>query len=284
MVTPSFNQAEFLEQTIQSVLGQCYENLEYLILDGGSTDGSFEIIKKYDDRLKFWVSEKDGGQAEAINRGFSLATGDILCWINSDDFFLPGTLAAVADEFLSGHDLIYGGCISFSDKGKRCLINRPPEYDMELLHLVDYIVQPSSFWTRDLWLKTGPLNESLHFTFDWEWFLRASKNCNFKKTDKILSAYRFHPQHKTSTGGVRRDKEILNVIEKNGGPEAIRHYHYVSKNHAVLQRYLNMCGRIRGRGFEKYERLARWFFPKLWILPEGCEFRKIMQCRGMLSC
>src|SRR5688500_9132307 len=119
VVTPSYNQGAFLEQTMASVLGQGYENLEYIVMDGGSTDHSVEIIRRHESRLTYWVSEKDGGQAQALNKGFARATGDILCWLNSDDFFLPGVLHEVAGLLGQGDELIYGDCLSFSDKGTR---------------------------------------------------------------------------------------------------------------------------------------------------------------------
>lgn len=283
VVTPSFNQVEFLEQTILSVLGQCYKNLEYIVMDGGSTDGSIEIIKKYESRLSFWVSEKDGGQADAINRGFSMSTGDILCWLNSDDFLLPGTLSAIADEFSPGHDLLYGDCISFSDKGIRSVVNRPPNYDQKLLQLVDYIVQPSSFWKRDLWLKTGPLNSEFHYAFDWEWFIRASKNSKFKKCNMILSAYRFHAKHKSSNGGTKRMHEICEVARLHGDVGIARHYQFASDCLEALRKAERLRLRICGRGFNRWDKLARWGVPKLWNLPDGIDYDILRKCVSMFG-
>src|SRR6202012_3617872 len=139
VVTPSYNQGAFLEQTIRSVLGQLYPNLEYFVFDGGSTDESVDIIKRYESQLAGWVSEKDRGQSNALNKGFARATGDILCWVNSDDFLLPGALHEAARRLGEGPDLIYGKCLSFSDTGKRALVNIPPEHDRELLTMVDYL-------------------------------------------------------------------------------------------------------------------------------------------------
>lgn len=283
VVTPSYNQAAFLEQTMLSVLGQMYPNLEYIVMDGGSTDGSAEIIKRYGARLSYWISEKDGGQAAAINEGFSRATGDILCWLNSDDFFLPGTLHAVAGEFAAGRELIYGDCISFSDQGKWSIVNRPPPHDKSLLALVDYIVQPSTFWTRDLWLKAGPLNCSLHYAFDWEWFLRAAGIANFRKYDRIFSAYRFHTAHKSSSGGTKRADEIFSIAEKSGDADALLHYRFVKENLGVLQRHKLLCGSLRGRGLDKWVPFARCFFPALWSLPRECDFQKVLKCAGMFG-
>ncbi len=121
IVTPSFNQAAFLEETIQSVLSQDYPNLEYIIIDGGSTDGSVEIIKKYADKLAYWVSEKDTGQADAINKGLIRVTGEIVAWLNSDDIYLPGTIRAAVEALQAHPDcgLVYGDVLSVDAKGSR---------------------------------------------------------------------------------------------------------------------------------------------------------------------
>ncbi len=283
VVTPSYNQAEYLEQTILSVLGQGYPNLEYIVMDGGSSDDSAAIIQRYESHLAFWVSEKDNGQAAAINRGFGQATGDIICWLNSDDFFLPGILHRVAKELTSGPDLIYGDCISFSQKGARSVINRPPAYDRELLGMWDYIVQPSSFWTRSLWEKAGVLNEGLHYAFDWEWFLRASQNGRFQKCDTIFSAYRFHESHKSSSGGDKRGREICDVAKKYGGATADAHYQFVISHLKALQNYEHMRRRIHGRGIRSDATLARALNPSLWNLPANVTWDGVRKCLSMLG-
>jgi glycosyltransferase involved in cell wall biosynthesis len=281
VVTPSYNQGAYLEQTILSVLGQGYENLEYIIVDGGSTDESVEIIKRYASQLAWGISEKDGGQADALNKGFGRATGDILCWLNSDDFLLPGVLSTVA-RFLEADDLIYGDCLSFSQKGSRCLINRPPRHDPALLGLMDYIVQPSSFWRRSLWEKTGPLNAELHYAFDWEWFLRAQKIGSFRKCDVIFSAYRFHDAHKSSSGGTKRACEIASVARTHGGEDAGPHYEFALDHAAALRKYEDLAQRMRGRGLQNHARLARWASPALWTVPAGIDFEKVRTCFRML--
>jgi glycosyltransferase involved in cell wall biosynthesis len=281
VVTPSYNQGAFIEQTILSVLGQRYENLEYIIVDGGSTDTSVEVIKRYEADLAWWVSEKDRGQSHALNKGFARATGDILCWLNSDDFFFPGVLHAVA-RFLETDDLIYGDCVSFSDTGSRCLVNRPPRHDPALLGLTDYIVQPSSFWRRSLWEKTGTLNEELHYAFDWEWFLRAQKLGSFRKCDIVFSAYRFHAAHKSASGGKMRAQEIASVARAYGSAEADRHYQFALDHFADLRKYEDLSLRMKGRGLGRHAQLARLASPALWSLPSGIEFDKVRTCFRML--
>ena len=283
VITPSYNQEEFLEQTILSVLGQGYDNLEYLVLDGGSTDGSVEIIRGYESKLAYWNSEKDAGQADAINRGFSRATGDIFCWLNSDDIFMPGIFRKVVQELNCGTDLIYGNCLSFSAEGGRCLLNRPPAHDPKLLALMDYIVQPSSFWTRSLWDSTGPLNAGLHYAFDWEWFLRASKIGNFKKSNFLYSAYRFHHAHKSGVGGEARNLEICQVAAEFGGESVKKHYEFCRRNLAALRSYENWRLRLKGRGIKSADRIARTLTPSLWSLPPELEFSKLRLCLGMFG-
>ncbi len=283
VVTPSFNQGEFLEQTILSVLGQRYENLQYIVMDGGSTDKSPEIIGKYSGCLDFWTSSKDGGQADAINKGFARATGEIFCWLNSDDFLLPGALHRLADEFRDEDDLIYGACLSFSETGRKCVINRPPEHNYEELCLSDYIVQPSSFWRRRLWEKTGPLDSSLHYALDWEWFLRAGKQGTFRCSKTIFSAYRFHADHKSSTGGKLRESEIFRVASRGAGQKSRAVYDFVSQNLNTLRTAERFRLRLEGRSISHSQMLARWAFPKLWRMPRGVDYEAVCVAARMIG-
>ena|SRR2546423_6375908 len=220
IVTPSYNQGAFLEQTILSVIGQHYPDLEYIIIDGGSTDNSVEIIKKYESYLTHWESENDRGQAHALNKGFALATGRIFGWVNSDDFYLPGTLSFVAEQLNTREpELLFGNCLHFVENQQRAYgSDVRSEHNKRDLQLADYIIQPSSFWTRDAWLKTGLLDESLHFGFDWDWFIRAKKSgVTFKPQDKYLSAYRIHGKHKTGIGGDKRRVELASIYGRHVG-------------------------------------------------------------------
>ena len=286
VVTPSFNQAQFLETTIRSVLGQGYPNLEYLVMDGGSTDGSAEIIRRHESALAFWVSEKDGGQAAAINAAFARATGDILCWLNSDDFFLPGTLHRVAEwlgHSAGGPDLVYGACLFFSDEGRSAKVVRPQSHDPAALRQTAYIIQPSSFWTRRLWAKTGPLDEALAYAFDWDWFLRATAHGQFALCPEILSAYRHHAAHKSGSGGMKRREEILAVVRRHGTPADLACYEFALRNLASLERRAELAGRVRGVAAGAARLFAQALVPRFWKLPPKIEPATLERARGMLA-
>jgi|TARA_B100000315_G_scaffold33373_1_gene28062 glycosyltransferase involved in cell wall biosynthesis len=219
IVTPSFNQGKYLEETILSVIEQNYPNLEYIVIDGGSSDNSLDIIKKYNDRISYWESESDNGQSDAINKGFARASGDILGWINSDDYYNPGSLDEVSKKLdLKQEQLLFGNCNYYDeDSGQSWESDVGSKFhSFRLPFDYNYLIQPSTFWTRKLWDSTGPLNENYHYGFDWDWFLRAAKNCEFLQTQNILSIYRLHSNQKTYTGGEKRIKEVRRILTQNG--------------------------------------------------------------------
>ncbi|MFV0445249.1 MAG: glycosyltransferase family 2 protein [Planctomycetaceae bacterium] len=206
IVTPSYNQTVYIEETICSVLEQGYPNLEYIIVDGGSTDGSVEIIRKYEKHLAWWVSEKDNGQPHAINKGWRRSTGDVLGWLCSDDLLTPGALNSVADQFeRSAVDWVTGATELFDANGFRRIVM--PRTDLLRLWVDRARLvrgysfgQPSTFIRRRLFEAVGVLNESLHYSFDHEYWCRA-RLVGFEPTTiaEVLSSYRLHEKSKTCT-------------------------------------------------------------------------------------
>jgi glycosyltransferase involved in cell wall biosynthesis len=200
VVTPSFNQAKFLERTILSVLSQDYSNLEYIVIDGGSKDGSVDIIRKYENRLAYWVSEPDGGQTEAINKGLRRATGEWLAWQNSDDVYYSGVLFDVAKAAArhSSADLIIGNMslIDSHDHELKYFHYVTPCYN-SLLAEGMILTNQAAFWRRRVHDEIGWLNETLHYGFDYEWFLRLTQNHRGIHVNKRWGGYRLHDQTKT---------------------------------------------------------------------------------------
>lgn len=215
VITPSYNQAEFLERTICSVLDQHYPNLEYIIVDGGSTDGSLDIIKKYADRLAYWISEPDKGQTDAINKGLKRATGEWVAWQNSDDIYYPGALAAVAKavETCSDMDVVVGN-INMIDRYDRVLRDvryATPSYGGMLAEGM-ILTNQAAFWRRSVHSKIGWLNMGLHYGFDYEWFLRLTKACKGVHTNELWGGYRLHDATKTHTQAERFLDEYAEIL------------------------------------------------------------------------
>lgn len=240
IVTPTLNQGRFLEAAIRSILLQQYPNLEYIILDGGSTDVSIDIIRHYEANLAHWDSTPDNGPAGAINRGFSRASGEILAWLNSDDIYQPGALHAAAVAFRGNPhaDLVYGEGWYINESGVRiepCRFIRR-QFNRRYIVNKDPILQPAAFWRRSLWERTGVLDESLHWVFDWEWFIRAHKHGSFHYLPQNLAHYRIQPAALTRTGGLARQLEHGRVTRRYGA--------WWHPNHVVQQtRRLDALGR-----------------------------------------
>ncbi len=202
ITTPSYNQGQFLEETILSVLNQNYPNLEYIIIDGGSTDNSVNIIKKYEDQLAYWVSEKDQGQTHAINKGFKIATGDIVNWLNSDDLLVPGALQAVAEGFIEypQADFYFGDFTVINNKGRELFSRKSPPYRFATLFWGRQLSsQPAVFFKRSVFDEIGYLDESLNFCMDTEFWIRAAIAKNiFHQIKKPLAMTRVHGDAKTT--------------------------------------------------------------------------------------
>ncbi len=218
VITPSYNQGKYIETTIKSVLNQNYPNLEYIIIDGGSTDGSLSIIKKYADKLTY-ISERDGGQSNAINKGFRIAKGEIVAWLNSDDTYEPGAISE-AVKYFDQHDvaLVYGEGDLINENGQKIKrFEATQSFDLwTLVNVWDYIMQPTTFFKRNALEKVGYLDEDLHWTMDWDLWIRLAKKYKVGYINKILANSREYAETKTSTGGWKRFKEIRTVLRKHG--------------------------------------------------------------------
>ncbi len=220
VITPSFNQASFLEATIRSVLDQDYPRLEYIVIDGGSADGSLEIIKRYADRLAYWVSEPDAGQTEAINKGFARARGEILAWLNSDDLYLPGAVGE-AVAFLQTHPevgMVYGDAVYIDHRGEQ--IGRFPAAQTDLRRLrrgYVHIPQQAAFLRARLWRMVGPLDPSFYFAMDYDLGVRIAEISPLRYHPRTWAAFRLHGEAKTLAQADRCWPEMIRVHQRLGG-------------------------------------------------------------------
>jgi len=216
IVTPSFNQGQYLEETIVSVLDQEYPELEYIIIDGGSTDNSAEIIKKYESKIKYWISEKDSGQSEAINKGLKIASGEIISWLCSDDLYVPGALQEVTGLFNNNPDavMIHGKSVLFDENKKESILGADSEELALRYFTVIPFPQPSSFFRKKLIDEQGLLREDLHFAMDYDLLIRAALGYKIVSVDNIFSKYRLHKDSKTSSQLKSFAKEWMKVFSK----------------------------------------------------------------------
>jgi glycosyltransferase involved in cell wall biosynthesis len=215
IVTPSFNQARYLEQTIRSVLEQEYPRIEYLVIDGASTDGSVDIIKKYADRLAHWVSEKDSGQAEAINKGLSRATGDVVAWLNSDDYYLPDTVSTAVKVFDDNPDvvLIYGDMLAVDENGQTTNIMKYGQLSLADLLCFQIIGQPSVFFRRDALQKAGLLDTTFHFLLDHQLWIRIVQQGKMLHVPQVWAAARYHAEAKNRAKAAEFGREAFRILE-----------------------------------------------------------------------
>ena len=221
IITPSFNQAQYLEQTIQSVVEQDYPNLELIVMDGGSTDGSKAIIEKYAPRLSYWQSQKDGGQTDAINQGFTRAKGEVLAWLNSDDLLYPDAVSKAVEALRRYPQavMVYGNCDLVNGQGK--FIKRFPAAQTDLGKLRQgyvHIPQQAAFFLAEAWKKVGPLDPSFFFAMDYDLWTRLAKLGPLQYIDaEPWAAFRLHGDSKSIAADDRCWPEMLKVHYRDGG-------------------------------------------------------------------
>lgn len=232
VITPSYNQGRFIRATIESVLSQDYPRIEYIVMDGGSRDETVAVLKEYGNRLR-WVSEPDGGQTNAINKGLGMATGEIVAYLNSDDLYLPGTVSRVVEAFARNPpvDIVYGDFHAIDERGVVMDRIKTIPFDHQiLLYDANFICQPASFYRARLIDEIGSFDEALHFLMDYEFFLRAAKRrAKFRMLPHYLAAIRYHGQCKTLSDGVypwieerRLLKHRYTRAKLRGHPSALR--------------------------------------------------------------
>lgn len=228
------------------MLSQDYPAIEYIVMDGGSTDGSVRILEEYSRRLACWESRPDKGQADAINRGMARATGDILAYLNSDDVLAPGAVSAIVGAFKHHPEagMVYGATEKTDERGRVVKPRFLTPYTASLHKTLCLVPQPSSFYSRAAWEACGPFDISLHFAMDWDFFLRIERRFPIVAVDALISRFRVYPSTKTSSGGWRRLEEIARVSRRHGGFWNYNHLVYLALRAAdMIERKTALQGR-----------------------------------------
>lgn len=277
VVTPSYNQARFLEETIRSVLLQGYPNLEYIIIDGGSTDRSVEVIRKYQRWLAYWVCEADKGQSDAINKGWGMTTGEILAYLNSDDAYCPGSMVTAVEHFLRYPDvgMVYGDC-NFVD-GESALIKKYKLHEMSLYEILIcfyyFIPQATVFLRRDVINNVGMMNTNLHYSMDYELWLRVGLRFKLRYIPTLLAFMRFHSTAKTVAVPTNSFSESIHVVEQffsQDLPSGIS----ILKNKTLAAHYLRKADILFRIG--EMSEARDWTIKSLWLRPPAFLIPKAM--------
>jgi glycosyltransferase involved in cell wall biosynthesis len=225
IVTPSYNQGEFLEETIRSVLEQDYEPIEYIVVDGGSTDGSVDVIRRHEDRLAWWTSEPDGGQPQGLNKGFARSTGELMGFLNSDDTLLPGAISRLVGELERDRQALvaYGDAIYVDERYGETRYGKSQVWGVVPMARLatGTVMQPASLWRRRAWELAGPLDESYQVLFDVLFFLNMARFGPASYVEEPLATYRIHPESKTAHAtSIRHADELTKAADEFfGGPD-----------------------------------------------------------------
>lgn len=218
VVTPSYNQGKYIKRTIESVLTQGIEDLEYIVMDGGSTDETVDILKTYGDRI-IWKSEKDKGQTDAVNKGIRMASGDIIGWLNSDDIYYPGAIAKVMEVFEKHPEInvVYGNANHIREDDSFIEEYYTEDFNYERLKDICFICQPSLFFRKEMVDKYGYLDDRLQYCMDYDYWLRLGKGEKFYRLNELIAGSRLYDDNKTLGARRKVHEEMLTMQEKNLG-------------------------------------------------------------------
>jgi glycosyltransferase involved in cell wall biosynthesis len=252
VVTPSYNQAQFLAETIESVLAQDYPDLEYVVVDDGSTDGSLEIARRYEDRLHALIAQENAGQVAAINRGFERTDGELMAYVNSDDTLLPGAVSEMVAEVAADPALVmvYGDALYTDADSKQTGYLTSREWDPAgmVRNCDNHVVQPSSMWTRAAWEQAGPFDERGYYFFDFELYLRLSALGPVKRVPRPWSTYREHAASKTVGDQLGKARDYLRFADEfltsDRLPEELRPYAREGRARARVAAANNLYGQL----------------------------------------
>jgi glycosyltransferase involved in cell wall biosynthesis len=286
IITPSYNQGSFIRETIESVLTQNYPNLEYIIVDGGSTDETRDVIQKFESRLAWWVSEKDHGQAHAINKGFARATGEIIAWLNSDDLYVDGSLDFVGRFFAKNSDCDWLIADVANFETSQPEVQTLWTFKMEH-SLVPWITrtcnphQPGIFWRRRLLSEHGLLNENMQYVFDADFWCRLIAAHNYpKRVEHLVSRFRLHSGSKTVRHEIgfwqenlQLSKSYLKSVSVHERGVLIRHVNYI---HFVLAKLQANSAVEQGRASDAFKILVRSMIGNLSLLRRGTLYQKLL--------
>lgn len=261
IVTPSYNQAEFLEACILSVLNQDYPNIEYIIFDGGSTDDSVEIIKKYENRLKYWRSEKDRGQSHAINKGWAMSQGELLFYLNSDDILcLPDAVSKIVNLYLANPEgsIFYGDCKIIDENGDFLKLMSAKPANTKILTrkrvFADYLYQTAAFFNAKYLRKSGFLEEKLHYSMDLELVLRLSTFGEMHLINEAIACFRTHKNQKSNTGVKFQNVETAKIKARYSKIDGLVHLFHHAKFLLFLRLPDFILKKLKPELYERYKR------------------------------